>query len=172
MSSAIENAPGASLHPDPPIDPGRLKLLEAQMKRNDYQPDALIEILHTAQKLFGYLSADVLHYVARSLKLPPSRVYGVATFYHFFSLTPGGKHKCVVCVGTGCFTRGAQKVLDQVEQTTGLKAGRTSADGSLSLGTVSCLGACGIGPAVVYDNDVEGFQTPDLVDEHMKSWGI
>jgi len=73
----------------------RFNLLEAALKRHQYQPDALIEVLHTAQQLFGYLGSEVLLYIAHSLKLPPSRVYGVATFYHFFSLTPKGQHTCV-----------------------------------------------------------------------------
>src|SRR5919108_1053330 len=86
-----------------PSGDNRFKLLEATMKRHQYQPDALIEVLHKAQELFGYLSTDLLLYVAHSLKLPPSRAYGVATFYHFFSLAPKGEHTCAVCLGTACY---------------------------------------------------------------------
>ncbi|MDB9482951.1 NAD(P)H-dependent oxidoreductase subunit E, partial [Dolichospermum circinale CS-537/05] len=81
----------------------RLKILDATIKRHQYQQDALIEILHRASELFGYLEADLLLYISHSLKLPPSRVYGVATFYHLFSLAPKGVHKCVVCTGTACY---------------------------------------------------------------------
>ena len=82
-------------------------MLDATMKRQRFQPDALIEVLHTAQELFGYLQDDLLLYVAHGLKLPPSRVYGVATFYHFFTFAPKGEHTCVVCMGTACYVKGA-----------------------------------------------------------------
>src|SRR5580692_11565415 len=89
----------------------RFKVLDTTMKRHLFQPDALIEVLHKAQNLFGFLDSGVLLYVARGLKLPPSRVYGVATFYHLFTLKPQGEHTCVVCMGTACFVRGAEKLL-------------------------------------------------------------
>src|SRR5215468_12007021 len=94
-----------------PSGDNRFKILEATMKRHQYQPDALIEVLHKAQELFGYLSTDLLITIAHSLKLPPSRVYGVATFYHFFSLAPKGEHSCVVCMGTACYVRRAASIL-------------------------------------------------------------
>ena len=97
-------APDQTLHPS---GDNRFKLLEATMKKHQYRPDALIEVLHRAQELFGYLSTDLLLFIANSLHLPPSRVYGVATFYHFFSLAPKGEHSCVVCLGTACYVRGA-----------------------------------------------------------------
>ena len=121
------------------------------MKRQQYQPDALIEVLHKAQELFGYLSIDLLLHIAHSLKLPPSWVYGVATFYHFFSLAPQGEHTCVVCLGTACYVKGADKVLAAVEDRVNIKAGETTSDNELSLFTARCIGACGIAPAVVYD---------------------
>src|SRR6185503_19287908 len=101
-----EQKPAGPTQPHPSGD-NRFKILEATMKRLQYQPDALIEVLHKAQELFGYLSTDLLITIARSLKLPPSRVYGVATFYHFFSLAPQGEHTCAVCLGTACYVKGA-----------------------------------------------------------------
>src|SRR5512142_2018309 len=89
----------------------RFKILEAHIKKFQHRHDALIEILHKAQELFGYLDNDVLRYTAWQLKLPASRVYGVATFYHFFTLKPKGEHNCVVCLGTACYVRGANRVL-------------------------------------------------------------
>lgn len=148
----------------------RLKMLDATIKRHQYQQDALIEILHKAQELFGYLENDLLLYIAHSLKLPPSRVYGVATFYHLFSLAPQGAHSCVVCTGTACYVKGAQAILTNLEQAAQIHAGETTADGQLSLMTARCLGACGIAPAVVFDNTVLGNQTPDSVSEHIKEW--
>jgi bidirectional [NiFe] hydrogenase diaphorase subunit len=148
----------------------RLKMLDATIKRHQYQQDALIEILHKAQELFGYLENDLLFYIAHSLKLPPSRVYGVATFYHLFSLAPQGVHSCVVCTGTACYVKGAQAILTNLEQLTHIHSGETTADGQLSLLTARCLGACGIAPGVVFDNKVLGNQTPESVTERVQGW--
>ena len=137
----------------------RFKMLDATLKRHQYQQDALIEVLHRAQELFGYLDETLLLYVARSLKLPPSQVYGVATFYHFFSLKPQGAHSCVVCMGTACYVKGAAELLSKLEQRFGIKAGEINAQGDLSLSVARCLGACGIAPAAVVDNEVAGYQT-------------
>ncbi|ABQ91901.1 bidirectional hydrogenase complex protein HoxE [Roseiflexus sp. RS-1] len=153
-------APDQTLHPS---GDNRFKLLEATMKKHQYRPDALIEVLHRAQELFGYLSTDLLLFIANSLHLPPSRVYGVATFYHFFSLAPKGEHSCVVCLGTACYVRGAAAILAAAEQMLGIKAGHTTPDGRLSLETARCLGACGIAPTVVFDGTVTGHQTPEQV---------
>lgn len=151
-------------------DEQRLKLLEATMKRHQYQPDALIEVLHTAQELFGFLSPDLLHRIAHRLKLPLSQVYGVATFYHFFTLAPRGAHSCVVCLGTACYVKGAASILAAVERVTGIKPGDTTADARLSLLTARCLGACGIAPAVVFDGVVAGHQSVAAVTERLKGW--
>jgi bidirectional [NiFe] hydrogenase diaphorase subunit len=148
----------------------RFKLLEATMKRHQYQPDALIEVLHKAQELFGFLSNDLLTLIARRLRLPPSRVYGVATFYHFFSLAPQGEHSCTVCLGTACYVRGAAALLAELERELGIRAGSTTADNRLSLLTARCLGACGIAPAVVFDGSVAGHQQPDEVLLRLKGW--
>jgi bidirectional [NiFe] hydrogenase diaphorase subunit len=148
----------------------RFKILEAHIKKHQFKQDALIEVLHKAQELFGYLEDDLLLFVAYRLKLPASRVYGVATFYHFFTLKPKGAHTCVVCMGTACYVRGGDKVLAAVENQAGIKAGETTADGQLSLLTARCIGACGIAPAVVYDGTVTPRQTPALALEKVKGW--
>jgi bidirectional [NiFe] hydrogenase diaphorase subunit len=148
----------------------RFKILEAHMKKHQFRHDALIEILHKAQELFGCLEDDLLLFVACKLKLPASRVYGVATFYHFFQLKPQGRHTCVVCLGTACYVKGADKVLAAVEAKTKIKAGETTPDNQLSLLTARCIGACGIAPAVVYDGVVTPRQTPESVLEQVKGW--
>jgi bidirectional [NiFe] hydrogenase diaphorase subunit len=148
----------------------RFKILDTTMKRWQFQQDALIEVLHKAQELFGFLELDVLLYVARGLKLPPSRVYGVATFYHLFTLKPQGQHICVVCMGTACFVKGAEGLLAAVEQCAHLQPGETTADNKLSLLTARCIGACGIAPAVVYDGAAAGRQTPEDVVARLKPW--
>src|SRR5690242_13348366 len=109
----------------------RFKILEAQMKKHQFKQDALIEVLHKAQELFGFLEDDLLLFIAYKLKLPASRVYGVATFYHFFTLKPKGRHTCVVCMGTACYVRGADKVLAAVEQEAKINAGETTPDSEL-----------------------------------------
>ena len=148
----------------------RFKILDTTLKRCQFQQDALIEVLHKAQELFGYLELDVLLYVARGLKLPPSRVYGVATFYHLFTFKPQGEHTCVVCMGTACFVKGADGLLAAIEQFAHVKPGETTTDKKLSLLTARCIGACGIAPAVVYDKATAGQQTREAVVTHLKEW--
>lgn len=148
----------------------RFKVLDVTIKRHQYQQDALIEILHKAQELFGYLEDGLLLYIAHSLKLPPSRVYGVATFYHLFSLAPQGVHTCTICTGTACYVKGAAKILATVEEFAKIRAGKTSPDKQLSLLTARCLGACGIAPAIVFDGTVCGHQTPQSVCDRLKEW--
>ena len=148
----------------------RFKLLEVAMRKHQFRPDALIEVLHAAQQLFGYLELDLLYFIARHLKLPPSRVYGVATFYHFFTLKPQGKHTCVVCTGTACYVKGADGLLAAIKQKVGVGPGETTPDGNLSVLTARCLGACGIAPAVVIDGTVKGHQTPDALLADVKGW--
>lgn len=154
----------------PPAGDKRYKILETAMKRHQYKSDALIEVLHTAQELFGYLENDLLLHIAHSLKLPPSRVFGVATFYHFFTLKPKGAHTCVVCMGTACYVKGADKVLAAIEQEAGIKAGETTPDQQVSVFSARCIGACGIAPAVVYDGVVTARQTPQDAVNQVKGW--
>ncbi len=148
----------------------RFKVLDVTMKRHQFRADALIEVLHKAQDLFGYLEHDVLLYVARNLKQPPSRVYGVATFYHLFTLKPQGAHTCVVCLGTACFVKGADRLLKGAEECVAVKAGETRSDKRLSLLTARCVGACGIAPVAVYDGVTAGHQTLDDVLRRVKEW--
>ena len=138
----------------------RYKTLDITLKRNRYQPDALIEVLHRAQESFGYLEVEVLRYIAQQLKLPLSQVYGVASFYHLFELEPSGVHRCVVCLGTACYVKGANQILEQLEAKLHIKVGETTPDGQISLLPARCLGACGIAPAIVIDDKVTGQQTP------------
>ena len=150
----------------------RFKLLDATMKRHQYRGDALLEVLHTAQELFGYLSPDLLVYVSHHLKLPPSWVYGVATFYHFFSLAPRGQHQCVVCLGTACYVKGAATLLAALEKDLAIKAGDTTKDGQVSLLTARCLGACGLAPAVVFDGSVAGDVSEQMALQRVKGWHV
>jgi bidirectional [NiFe] hydrogenase diaphorase subunit len=146
----------------PKTDP-RVKLIAAKLKKENYQPDALIEILHTAQNAYGHLPMEVLSYITSALHLPPSRVYATVTFYHFFSLKSRGEHTCLVCTGTACYVKGAQAILAEIERKTGLKAGQVSADNKLGVQVARCIGACGLAPAVVLDDEVQAKATPDEI---------
>ena len=147
--------------PPLPSQDKRWKIVDAKMRRYGYQGHALIESLHSVQQSFGYLDEEALTFLAGALHVPPSKVYGVATFYNFFNLKPQGAHTCVVCLGTACYVKGADKVLAAVEKYSGIKSGETTADKQLSLLTARCIGACAIGPAVIYDGLVAGHQTPE-----------
>lgn len=164
VNSAMHSAP---THPS---GDKRFKILDATLRKQQFRPDALIEVLHKAQELFDYLEEDVLLYVARALLLPPSRVYGVATFYHLFTLKPQGKHNCIVCLGTACFVNNAEKLLTEAEKQTGIKSGEMTADKRISLSVARCIGACGIAPVVVYDGTTAGQQTPKAVIQHIQKW--
>jgi bidirectional [NiFe] hydrogenase diaphorase subunit len=139
----------------------RYKALDLTMKRHQHSPDALIEILHKAQSSFGYLEDPVLTYIARGLQLPLSRVYGVATFYHLFTLKPSGTHTCIVCTGTACHVRGSSQLIAVLEAELGISMGKTTPDGQVSLLAARCLGACGIAPVIVIDGVVSGKETPE-----------
>ncbi len=145
------------LGPTPmPSDDKRWKIVEATARRHGREPHALIETLHTVQECFGYLDDTALKFVALTLRLPMSRVYGAATFYHFFTLKPKGKHTCVICTGTACYIKGAPALLNAIEKAYGVKPGETTSDNELSVLTARCLGSCGLAPAVVFDGAVLG----------------
>lgn len=133
----------------------RLKLIAAKIKKENYKADALIEILHTAQNAYGYLPINVLKYITKALHLPPSRVFSTVTFYHFFSLKSKGDHTCLVCTGTACYVKGAQLILNEIEKQFGLQPGHVSADNKLGVQVARCIGACGLAPAVVLDDEVQ-----------------
>lgn len=153
-----------STSPSPPIPEGKSpnlkrQILDKALKKCQYQQDALIEVLHTAQETFGHLDEEVLDYVSTQLKLPPSWVYGVATFYNFFTLDPQGEHICVVCMGTACYVKGAGEIVAKLEQEFGVKAGATTEDNKLTLMTARCLGNCSLAPMLTLDSEVLGKQT-------------
>jgi bidirectional [NiFe] hydrogenase diaphorase subunit len=113
----------------------------------------------------------VLTHVAHGLKLPLSKVYGVATFYHLFSLKPSGAHSCVVCMGTACYVKGSGQILDGLRTELGIEAGETTADGQVSLTVARCLGACGIAPAIVLDGAVLGKLEPAAAIAQVQALG-
>ena len=139
---------------DPTRTDTRYKRIGAAITKHQRRPDALIEVLHKVQDAFGYIPMDAMRFIARQMRVPASRVYGVATFYHFFSLKPKGKHNCVICTGTACHVRGAQAIVQEIERDLGLKPGQTTPDGKLGVQIARCIGCCGLAPAVVLDDQV------------------
>ncbi len=149
-----------------------LAILESEIRKLQYRQDALIEVLHIAQNLFSYLSKETLRYVAKQLKLPYSKVQGVATFYHLFRLQPPAEHTCIVCTGTACYVKGAYRLLETVESWSGLQEGHISEDSKISLRSVRCLEPCGIAPVVVIDGKVRGHETPEKLLQELKGWFV
>jgi bidirectional [NiFe] hydrogenase diaphorase subunit len=156
--------------PVAPNQDKRWKLVDATMRRMGQQSRGLIETLHTVQEAFGYLDESALRYVAMSLRVPLSRAYGVATFYHFFTLKPAGQHTCVICLGTACYIKGAPQLMDAMDKDLDLHPGETTPDGKVSLLTARCLGSCGLAPAVVYDQEVAGKVTAPSLRERIRQW--
>jgi len=148
----------------------RWRIVTATMRRNGYTPDALIETLHTVQNAFGYLDDTALRFVARELQIPLSKVYGVATFYHAFTLKPEGHHRCILCQGTACYIKGSQVILQAVMKKHQITPGETTEDGEISLLTARCLGACSMAPAAIMDENVVGYLTPERALDVLEGW--
>jgi len=165
ISNAARIAAMETTHPSG--DP-RFADLDRTIESYNHEPTALIQVLHAAQQLFGYLGADVLLYIATALKLPISHVYGVVTFYHFFTTVPRGKHQIMVCRGTGCHVRGSDAILTVLEKELGIKKGETTKDGLFSLTTARCIGACALVPVLSVGDGVYGKLTADKIPQLCK----
>lgn len=129
------------------------------------KPGSLISILNDVQEDFGFLPMQVQELIARETGIALSEIYGVATFYSRFSLTPTGKHKVSVCMGTACYVKGAQSLVDGFERALDIKVGETTADNEFTLAATRCIGACGLAPVITVDEDVYGtVKTEDIAD--------
>lgn len=146
------------------------RIITATMRRNGYTPDALIETLHTVQDVSGFLDDNALRFVANELHIPLSKVYGVATFYHAFTLKPEGHHRCTVCLGTACYIKGSQAILNAISKRYHIAPGETTEDGEISLLSARCLGSCSLAPAVVLDEEVAGNLTPESTITRLEGW--
>lgn len=149
-------------------DDKRRGMLEKVLKDHNYQQSALLEILHKAQDIYGYLDKDLLLDISDSLNLPPSHVYGVATFYSFFKLRKPGQHIVTGCLGTACYVKGVDQIMTAVEQEFNLKRGGSTADGKLSLLMTRCIGVCAMAPNIVVDDEVIGKATKETVIQKIK----
>jgi bidirectional [NiFe] hydrogenase diaphorase subunit len=143
-------------------------MLEKVMKEHDYQEGALLEILHKAQELYGYLSKDLLMELSGSLNLPPSHVFGVATFYSYFKFKPLGEHLVTSCLGTACYVKGVEEIILAIESEFNFKRGESTADGKLSLFVTRCIGACAMAPNIIVDGEVIGKSTKEGVLEYIR----
>lgn len=133
-------------------------------------PGELINILHKAQHTFGYLPAEVQEIVAAELHIPVAKVYGVVTFYSFFTMIPKGQYPISVCTGTACYVRGAEKVLEEFKRILKIHVGETTPDGRFSLSCLRCVGACGLAPVVMIGEKVYGRVSPDRVSEILNKY--
>jgi bidirectional [NiFe] hydrogenase diaphorase subunit len=150
------------------LDNRRL-LLEKVLKEHNYQENALLEILHRAQEIYGYLDKDLLMDISGSLNIPPSHVYGVATFYSYFKLRKPGEHVVTGCLGTACYVKGVEQIMQAVEEEFNIKRGGSTKDGKLSLLVTRCIGACAMAPTIVVDDEVIGKATKEMVIAKIKS---
>ncbi|KFO68963.1 hypothetical protein ER57_00450 [Smithella sp. SCADC] len=148
----------------------QVKKLNSIIEKFKGKPGGLIPVLEEAQVVLEYLPISVQKKIASGLNLPLSRVYGVVTFYSFFTMTPRGKHTVRVCLGTACYVRGGKAIYEKLEKEFGITEGETTPDRMFTLETVRCLGACGLGPVVVVDEDVHGRIKPGKVKEILSQY--
>lgn len=148
----------------------RIKLSEDKIEKIneicdsfDNDPGELINVLHETQMTFGYLPAEVQEVVANRLNISVAHVYGVVTFYSFFTMVPKGEHPISICMGTACYVRGAEKILEEFKNELNIKVGETTADGKFSLNCLRCVGACGLAPVAMIGDKVYGRIAPDGV---------
>ncbi len=149
-------------------DDNRKKLIDKMMKDHKYEESSLLEILHKAQEIYGYLDKNLLTYIANSLNLPPSHVYGVATFYSYFKMRAPGEHVVTGCLGTACYVKEVDEIMTAIENEFKVKRGGSTADGKLSLFLTRCIGACAMAPNIIVDEEVIGKATKDVVIEKIR----
>lgn len=137
------------------------KELEEYISTFEDKKSSLIIILHRAQEIFGYIPEEVQEFIAERIGVPVSKVYGVVSFYNFFSMVPKGKYPISVCTGTACYVRGAEKILEALQKELGIKLGQVTENGLFSLDSLRCVGACGLAPVMLVGKDVHGKVKPE-----------
>ncbi|MFI4912008.1 MAG: NAD(P)H-dependent oxidoreductase subunit E [Sedimentisphaeraceae bacterium JB056] len=125
----------------------------------------LIAVLHKAQSIFGYLSRDTMDFVSEQMNIPTAHIWGVATFYHFFNLEKQGKYNVAVCMGTACYVKGAADILKALKKELGVEVGSTTEDNLFTLSEARCVGACGLAPVIMIDDEIYGDLTAETVVE-------
>jgi NADH:ubiquinone oxidoreductase subunit E len=150
---------------NPDLTPEVMKKVDGIIDRYRNKPGGLIPVLEECQETVGYLPVELQEYISKGLNVPGSTVYGVVTFYSFFSMVPKGRHTVKVCMGTACYVRGIAEVLNRLRSTFNLEVGDTTEDRRFSLEAVRCLGACGLAPVIVIDEDTHGDVRPDTISD-------
>jgi NADH-quinone oxidoreductase E subunit len=144
-----------------------------EVSQKEYAESYLIAVLHRVQELFGYLPKEIMDVVAEKMQIPTAHIWGVATFYHYFNLKPIGKHTISVCMGTACYVKGADKIVETLKKELKVSVGETTADGMFTLQEARCLGACGIAPVIMIDEKIYGEldskKTIDIVNQYRKA---
>ncbi|MBQ6430681.1 MAG: NAD(P)H-dependent oxidoreductase subunit E [Oscillospiraceae bacterium] len=129
------------------------------------QPGSLMPIMQKAQEIYGYLPIEVQTMISEATGTPLEKIYGIATFYAQFTLSPKGKYRCSVCLGTACYVKGAQAIYDKLVELLGIQEGECTPDGKFSLEACRCVGACGLAPVMMINDDVYGRLTPDMLPD-------
>ncbi len=145
------------------ISESKIKKIQEICKKFDNNEGELINILHSVQGEFGYLPAEVQEIIAKELKISVAKIYGIVTFYSFFTMIPKGEHPISVCLGTACYVRGAEKVLDEFRKQLNIKVGESTSDGKFSINCLRCVGACGLAPVVMIGDKTYGRVAPEQV---------
>jgi len=150
--------------------PEQEEKLRAVIEQYKDVPGGTMPVMQQAQEIYGYLPIEVQQIIADGLKIPLADVYGTATFYSLFTLNPKGQHRVSVCLGTACYVKGSQQILDKIEELLNCKAGSITPDGKFSVDATRCVGACGLAPVMMVDDDVYGQITPDMVEGILKHY--
>lgn len=151
------------------VDEKAQKLQEVIAKHKDVK-GALIPVLHEAQEIYGYLPISVQKMVSESLNVSMAEIYGVVTFYTQFSLNPKGEYRISLCLGTACYVKGAADILDKLKEKLGIDVGECTEDGKFSLDACRCIGACGLAPVMMINDDVYGRLKPDDIEDILKKY--
>jgi len=147
----------------PDLTDDDLLRIDAVINLNRGRPGCLIPVLEECQEIFGYLPVELQEHIGKELNIAGSTIYGVVTFYSFFTMVPKGRHIIKVCMGTACYVKGIGEVMSRIQAAYSLEVGETTADRRFSLESVRCLGACGLAPVIVIGKDTHGFVTPDSI---------
>lgn len=148
----------------------RWKLVRITMQKHNYSPRGLIETLHVIQDSFGFIDNEAMQYVSQELRVPLSKVYGVATFYNNFTSKPAGEHSLVLCTGTACYVKGNDQIVEWMKERFGLNPNETTPDNRLSFMTARCVGACGMAPVMILDGHIMGKMSPDEMKQRIEEW--
>ncbi|MCM1565641.1 MAG: NADH-quinone oxidoreductase subunit NuoE [Dehalobacter sp.] len=167
MSNKVENCQCCCSEE---TDQQKLDMIAEVIEKYKNREGSLIQVLHMAQNIYGYLPLEIQRFIAESLNKPLSEVSGVVTFYSFFSTQPRGKHIIRVCLGTACYVRGGKKIIDRLEQILDIEVGGTTQDRLFTFEVARCIGACGLAPAMMIDDVVYKQVNPDKLDSILNKY--